>query len=257
MLWIGYLKWQLRTVKADSIAEPVLHAYGTIREQDAILAYDKQELLRDDKGRPLSRWDGFTMKQHPITGEEIPDPDATVAMYRYENPRPAELAGSRVHRRQSALYRRQGRMRAELGDGYAEACWMARPKMPGGADYVMHFWDEAAVRLLRKPKKKGESQPAAPLRFHHHQLRDPDFLPPRIERHMKAKEPLSAGLCRSGPSLAEFERGQGGGAQCHDRRRKRPARKTRGNAGDRRAGERAEHGYAGCRIEQTGQISPT
>ena len=90
VLWIGYLKWQLRTVTADRIAEPILHAYGTIREQDAILAYDKQELLRDGQGRPLSRWDGSTTKLHPITGEEIPDPDATVEMYRYENPRPAE-----------------------------------------------------------------------------------------------------------------------------------------------------------------------
>ena len=38
-------------------------------------------------------------------------------------------------------------MRAELGDGYAEACWTARPHLPGGADFVMHFWDEAATRL--------------------------------------------------------------------------------------------------------------
>ena len=62
VLWIGYLKWQLRTVPADRIPEPVLHAYGTIKEQDAILAWDRQELLRDESGRPLSRWDGVTMK---------------------------------------------------------------------------------------------------------------------------------------------------------------------------------------------------
>ena len=86
VLWIGYLKWQLRTVKAEDIAEPVLHAYGTIKEQDAILAWDKQELLRDENGVPLSRWDGVTTKLHPITGEEIPDPDATVELYRYETP---------------------------------------------------------------------------------------------------------------------------------------------------------------------------
>ena len=86
VLWIGYLKWQLRADKAEDIAEPVLHAYGTIKEQDAILAWDKQELLRDEHGVPLSRWDGVTTKLHPITGEEIPDPDATVELYRYENP---------------------------------------------------------------------------------------------------------------------------------------------------------------------------
>ena len=116
------------------IAEPVLHAYGTIREQDAILAYDKQELLRDEKGRPLSRWDGETMKLHPITGEEIPDPDATVAMYRYENPRPADWPEAEFIVGNPPFIGGKD-MRAELGDGYAEACWKARPKMPGGADY--------------------------------------------------------------------------------------------------------------------------
>ncbi len=45
-------------------AEPILHAYGTIKEQDAILAWDKQELLRDENGVPLSRWDGETTRLH-------------------------------------------------------------------------------------------------------------------------------------------------------------------------------------------------
>ena len=35
-LWIGYLKWQLRTVGLTEIGDPVLHAYGTIKEQDAL-----------------------------------------------------------------------------------------------------------------------------------------------------------------------------------------------------------------------------
>ena len=189
VLWIGYLKWQLRTVKADSIAEPVLHAYGTIREQDAILAYDKQELLRDEKGRPLSRWDGFTMKLHPITGEEIPDPDATVAMYRYENPRPAAWPEAEFIVGNPPFIGGKD-MRAELGDGYAEACWKARPKMPGGADYVMHFWDEAATRLLRKPKK-GEANPLRRFGFITTNSVTQTFSRRVIERHMRAKEPLS------------------------------------------------------------------
>ncbi|WP_246218144.1 DNA methyltransferase [Jiella pacifica] len=40
VLWIGYLEWQLRTNGLSSIAEPVLHAYGTIRHQDAISISD-------------------------------------------------------------------------------------------------------------------------------------------------------------------------------------------------------------------------
>ena len=190
VLWIGYLKWQLRTVEAGEIAEPVLHAYGTIREQDAILAYDKQELLRDEKGRPLSRWDGFTMKLHPITGEEIPDPDATVEMHRYENPRRANWPEAEFIVGNPPFIGGKD-MRAELGDGYAEACWKARPKMPGGADFVMHFWDEAATRLLRKPKKKGESNPLRRFGFITTNSVTQTFSRRVIERHTKAKEPLS------------------------------------------------------------------
>ena len=120
VLWIGYLKWQLRTVKADQIAEPILHAYGTIKEQDAILAWDKRELLRDENGVPLSRWDGVTTKLHPITGEQIPDPDATVELYRYENPRPAAWPEAEFIVGNPPFIGGKD-MRAELGDGYAEA----------------------------------------------------------------------------------------------------------------------------------------
>src|SRR5690606_11788291 len=89
VLWIGYLKWQLRTVGLEHITEPVLDAYGTIRQQDAILAHDGVELVRDDFGRPVTRWDGLTMKVHPVTGERVPDTSAQVELYAYKNPRPA------------------------------------------------------------------------------------------------------------------------------------------------------------------------
>ena len=189
VLWIGYLKWQLRTVKADDIAEPVLHAYGTIKEQDAILAWDKQELLRDEQGVPLSRWDGATMKLHPITGEEIPDPDATVELYRYENPRRADWPEAEFIVGNPPFIGGKD-MRAELGDGYAEAAWKARPKLPGGADFVMHFWDEAATRLLRKPMK-GKINPLRRFGFITTNSVTQTFSRRVIERHARAKQPLS------------------------------------------------------------------
>ena len=189
VLWIGFLKWQLRTVPAERIAEPILHAYGTIKEQDAILAYDKQELLRDAQGRPLSRWDGATMKRHPITGEEIPDPDATVELYRYENPRPADWPEAEFIVGNPPFIGGKD-MRAELGDGYAEAAWKARPKIPGGADFVMHFWDEAATRLLRKPTR-GEANPLRRFGFITTNSVTQIFSRRVIERHARAKEPLS------------------------------------------------------------------
>ena len=189
VLWIGFLKWQLRTTAAESIGEPILHAYGTIREQDAILAWDKQELLRDENGVPLSRWDGVTTKLHPITGEEIPDPDATVELYRYENPRRANWPEAEFIVGNPPFIGGKD-MRAELGDGYAEAAWKARPKIPGGADFVMHFWDEAANRLLRKTMK-GETNPLRRFGFITTNSVTQAFSRRVIERHARAKEPLS------------------------------------------------------------------
>ena len=169
--------------------EPVLHAYGTIENRDAILAYDKQELLRDEAGKPLSRWDGFTMKLHPITGEEIPDPDATVDQYRYENPRRAEWPEAEFVVGNPPFIGGKD-MRVELGDGYAEACWKARPRIPGGADFVMHFWDEAAARLLRKPRK-GESNPLRRFGFITTRSATQVFSRRVIDHYMKAQDTLS------------------------------------------------------------------
>ena len=146
VLWIGYLKWQLRTVKADQIAEPVLHAYGTIHEQDAILAWDKQALLRDEHGVPLSRWDGATMKLHPITGEEIPDPDARVELYRYENPRPPAWPEAEFIVGNPPFIGNK-RMRARLGSSYVDALHHTHGGFGGSADYVMYWWVKASRQL--------------------------------------------------------------------------------------------------------------
>jgi hypothetical protein len=152
VLWIGYLKWQIKTVGLDKISEPVLHAYGTIEQKDAILHYDKIEMLRDVNGKPLSRWDGVTKKRHPLTGEEIPDPDAQIEQFEYVNPRAAKWPEVEFIVGNPPFIGGKD-MRQELGDGYAEACWKVRDHIPGGADFVMHFWDEAARILLEKKSK--------------------------------------------------------------------------------------------------------
>ncbi|MGP9820719.1 class I SAM-dependent DNA methyltransferase [Salinarimonas sp. NSM] len=199
VLWIGYIKWQLRTGGPGSITDPVLHAYGTIVQQDALIAYDRQELLRGEDGKPLSRWDGVTMKRHPITGDEIPDPDARVELHSYVDPRRAPWPEADFVVGNPPFIGGKD-MRAELGDGYAEACWKARPHIPGGADFVMHFWDEAATRLLAEPVKgkKGAKGAAgdSPRR-----LRRFGFITTNsivqtfsrrvVERHLAAKTPLS------------------------------------------------------------------
>ena len=189
VLWIGYLKWQLKTGGPDAIQEPVLDVYGTIKEQDAVLAYDRQELLRDGSGRPLSRWDGLTKKLHPITGEEIPDADAQVPLYTYVNPRRAVWPETEFVVGNPPFIGSRN-MRSELGDGYAEACWAVRPHVPGGADFVMHFWDEAATRLLRQPLK-GEVNPLRRFGFITTNSITQTFSRGVIQHHMGGKHPLS------------------------------------------------------------------
>jgi hypothetical protein len=189
VLWIGYLKWQLKTIGLASISEPVLHAYGTIKHQDAVISYDKQELLRDAQGKPLSRWDGVTKKLHPITGEEIPDPDAKLPLYSYTHPRIAPWPEVEFIVGNPPFIGGKD-MRQELGDGYAEACWKARPLMAGGADFVMHFWDEAARRLTAKGTAKAPN-PLQRFGFITTNKITQIFSRRTIERYLISKEPFS------------------------------------------------------------------
>ena len=150
VLWIGFLKWQIRTGVA--ISEPVLDAYGTIRQQDAVLAHDGETPALDEHGQPRTRWDGVTRKADPITGEMVPDASARVPITAFANPRRAPWPEAEFIIGNPPFIGGKD-MRAELGDGYAEAAWAARPEVPGGSDFVMHFWDEGARRLTAKGTK--------------------------------------------------------------------------------------------------------
>ena len=184
VLWIGYLKWQIKTGGAASIKEPVLHRYGTIREQDAILTWDRRELRRDDRGRPITVWDGRSTKPHPVTGALVPDDTRRVESYRYINPRPAQWPEVEFVVGNPPFVAGKD-LRNELGDGYAEAVWAARPHMPGGADFVVHFWDYAA-ELLR-----GKGTKLRRFGFITTNSVTQTFSRRVIERHMKDKPPLS------------------------------------------------------------------
>jgi len=190
VLWIGFLKWQLKTVDAKDIPEPILNAYGTIRHQDALIAYDAKELARDGQGNLITMWDGVTKKLHPITGEEVPDENARKETHHYVKPRRAEWPEAEFIVGNPPFIGGKD-MRAELGDGYAEACWKVRPDVPGGADFVMHFWDEAARRLTAKPAKKGASNPLRRFGFITTNSITQTFSRRVVERWMNAKDPLS------------------------------------------------------------------
>ena len=187
VLWIGFLKWQIRT--GVDLGEPILDAYGTIRQQDAVLAHDGMRPVLDEGGRPRTRWDGVTRKPHPITGEDVPDPTAAVPIVECLNPRRAPWPEAEFIIGNPPFIGGKD-MRAELGDGYAEAAWTARPDMPGGADFVMHFWDEAARRLTARGTR-AQPNPTRAFGFITTNSITQTFSRRVIERRPKGEPPLS------------------------------------------------------------------
>jgi len=144
VLWIGFLQWHFRTHGTASPAEPVLRDFKNIENRDAVLTYRGTRPRLDDAGAPVTRWDGFTFTTHPVTGEQVPDAGARVAVLDYLKPAPAKwpeadfIVGN-------PPFIGASRMRDALGDGYAEALWRAYPKMPQSADFVMFWWEKAAL----------------------------------------------------------------------------------------------------------------
>ncbi len=189
VLWIGYIKWQRRTTNLASLPEPILQAYGTIRHQDAILDSDAKIARCDETGAPLTKWDRISHRPHPVSGDPIPDPSARIPVWDYVNPRAALWPEVEFIIGNPPFIGGKD-MREELGDGYTEACRKARPQVPGGADFVMHFWDEAALRLLRKPSRDAPN-PLIRFGFITTNSITQTFSRRVIERHLEARDPLS------------------------------------------------------------------
>jgi len=154
VLWIGYLQWHFRTHGTTPPREPVLHDYKNIECRDAVLAYDSEELVTDERtGKPITRWDGTTTKTSPVTGEQIPDESAQMPLYRYVNPRKAEWPEADFIVGNPPFVGNK-RMREALGDGYVEALRAAHSDVPGSVDYVMYWWNHAADLLKRGPLRR-------------------------------------------------------------------------------------------------------
>ena len=150
VLWIGYLQWHFRTRGRVTPPEPIIKAFHNIQCRDAVLAWERTEPVLDERGQPVTRWDGRTMKKHPVTGEDVPDEAARVPLLSYVNPRPAEwpeadfIVGN-------PPFIGTARMRDALGDGYTEAVRATYPDVPESADFVMYWWHKAAL-LVRAGK---------------------------------------------------------------------------------------------------------
>ncbi|MCA3416183.1 MAG: class I SAM-dependent DNA methyltransferase [Roseomonas sp.] len=163
VLWIGYLQWHFRTRGNAPPAEPILRDFKNIREGDALLTYAREEPERDDKGRPITRWGGQT-KPHPVTGEMVPDEADQIPVLRPVDPKPSIWPDAEFIIGNPPFIAGKD-LRAELGEGYAEALWKAYPKVPKSADIALYFWWKAAQALTGAKLVKGKAAAAVTRRF--------------------------------------------------------------------------------------------
>lgn len=154
VLWIGYLQAHFKTYgKGMPVPEPVLQDYKNIENRDAVLAWDQVVQRVDKQGRPVTRWDGETMKTSPITGELVPDEKETIPVMDYINPRKAAWPEADYIIGNPPFIGNK-RMRTVLGDGYVEALRRAHDDVPDTTDYVMYWWNHAAQLLTRGDTKR-------------------------------------------------------------------------------------------------------
>ena len=143
VLWIGYLQWHFRVNGEDRMPEPpVLRDVKTIECRDALIEWDRTELERDESGQPVTRWDGETMKRHPVTGKDVPDEAARVEVYRYINPRAAKWPKAHFIIGNPPFTGKR-ELRLQLGDQYVEAVRKTY-RISDACDLVMYWWHIAA-----------------------------------------------------------------------------------------------------------------
>ena len=153
VLWIGYLQWHFRVNGRDrSPPEPILRDIRTIENRDALIGWDSRELERDQDGIPVTRWDGETMKLHPVTGRPVPDEQARKEMYRYINPRAAKWPKADFIIGNPPFIGGKD-VRDRLGDGYFEALFRTTD-VSESADLVMHWWDKAALAVRKEGTRR-------------------------------------------------------------------------------------------------------
>lgn len=181
VLWIGYLQWHFRTRGQLMPPQPVLKDFHNIECRDAVLAYDRMEYVTDERGVPVTRWDGKTTKKHPVTEEDVPDQTARMPIEKYVNARKAEWPQTDFVVGNPPFIGNK-RMRDALGDGYVEALRRTWDAVPESSDFVMYWWHHAAD-LTRAMKLRRFGLITT------NSLRQ-SFNRRVIEHHMGAKPPL-------------------------------------------------------------------
>jgi hypothetical protein len=183
VLWIGFLQWHLRTHgNLHNLPEPIIKDLHNIECRDAVLEWDDKTPELDADGNTVTLWDGRTTMTHPITGEEVPDPEARTQAYRYSNPRPAQWPATDYVVGNPPFIGNK-RMRFALGDGYAEAIREAWHELPENIDFVMYWWDRAAeLTSASKLKRFGFITTNSLKQTFNRKV---------LERHLSSKKPVS------------------------------------------------------------------
>jgi hypothetical protein len=182
VLWIGYLQWHFRTHGNVAPPEPILRDFHNIECRDAVLAWEAIEPVLDELGKPVTRWDGVSMKLHPVTGKDVPDETARVAVLRYVQPRKAEWPQANFIVGNPPFIG-AAPMRATLGDGYVEALRKTWKEVPDSSDFVMYWWHQAAETVrLGKAQRFGFITTNSLRQTFNRRV---------VQAQLEAKEPLS------------------------------------------------------------------
>jgi len=143
VLWIGYLQWHFRTRGDAQPPIPVIRNFHNILEADALLTWRKRVPVMDKEGHPVTQWDGVTKKQHPTTGQEIPDETVRRPVYEYVDAKRSKWPEADFIVGNPPFIGGKD-TRAELGDGYVAALRKVYDEVPDSADLVMYWWQRSA-----------------------------------------------------------------------------------------------------------------
>jgi hypothetical protein len=94
----------------------------------------------------------------------MPDPQARIALLEYLKPAPAKWPEADFIVGNPPFIGNK-RMRDALGDGYTEALRAAYPKMPQSADFVMFWWEKAALAARGWKSATDKARPKGTRRF--------------------------------------------------------------------------------------------
>jgi len=125
VIWLGYLQWHFRTKGSSAPAEPILRDFGNIKHMDAVLT-----------------WDGYPVPQ-VIAGADGTRVEAYPNLRRPEWPEAEYIVGNPPFNGGKDL-------RSDFGDSYVERLWKAHSDVDESADFVMYWWDRAAIELSKK-----------------------------------------------------------------------------------------------------------